>query len=404
MTLLPPAPVASTFEAPDRRTRVRSLISWAVVVLLVLGGAFLSIRVATTAPTWHDALDPEGVGDTGAMALAEILRGEGVTVEVHRSRIEAAAAVDDDTTLVMANPVTLTDEGVEELIGSADRVVFLSAGTHLLSLLSIGDNAAGAGTPVSARCDAPEFAQVGTIRPDRMFSPADGVQGCFQEADGDGAAVLIDDSDGVRRTVIDGARLFSNARLAEDGNAALGLALLGQTSKVVWYVPSYEDTDIQTEEPETLGSLTPDWLTPAILLLLTAGLAAGLWRGRRFGPLVAESLPVTVRASETMHGRARLTAKAGDAMHAAEALRDGSRRRLARRLGLAVTADADEIADAAADRLRIPRGSLHDLLAGTLPADDPSLILFARQLADLEASVDSSRVLPDTHPEDTRDR
>ena len=396
MTTLVPDSVASTVEAPDRKTRIRSLVGWAVVVALVVGGAFLAIRVATTAPSWHDALDPEGVGDTGSMALAEILRRQGVEVEVHRSRIDAAAAVDDDTTLVMANPVTLTDDGVEELISSAERVVFLSAGTHLLSLLDMGDNAAGAGSAVSARCDVPEFAQVGTIRPDRMFAPADGVQGCFRDSEGDGAAVLIDDSDGVRRTVVDGARLFSNARLAEDGNAALGLALLGQTSKVVWYVPSYEDTDIEAESPETLGTLTPDWLTPAILLLLLTGLAAGLWRGRRFGPLVAESLPVTVRASETMHGRARLTARAGDAAHAAEALRDGSRRRLAKRLGLAVTATADEIADAAADRLRIPRGSLQNLLAGDLPRDDTSLILYARQLAELEASVDNSRALPDT--------
>lgn len=396
MTTLVPDSVAATVEAPDRKTRIRSLVGWAVVVALVVGGAFLAIRVATTAPSWHDALDPEGVGDTGSMALAEILRRQGVEVEVHRSRIDAAAAVDDDATLVMANPVTLTDDGVEELISSAERVVFLSAGTHLLSLLDMGDNAAGAGSAVSARCDVAEFAQVGMIRPDRMFAPADGVQGCFRDSEGDGAAVLIDDSDGVRRTVVDGARLFSNARLAEDGNAALGLALLGQTSKVVWYVPSYEDTDIEAESPETLGTLTPDWLTPAILLLLMTGLAAGLWRGRRFGPLVAESLPVTVRASETMHGRARLTARAGDAAHAAEALRDGSRRRLAKRLGLAVTATADEIADAAADRLRTPRGSLQNLLAGDLPRDDTSLILYARQLAELEASVDNSRALPDT--------
>ncbi len=39
------------------------------------------------------------------------------------------------------------------------------------------------------------------------------------------------------------------------------------------------------------------------------GIAAAFWRGRRFGPLVVENLPVTVRASETMLGRARLYEK-----------------------------------------------------------------------------------------------
>jgi hypothetical protein len=392
----------STVERPPRRRRIRAIVGWLVVAALLVGGAFVMLRVAVSQPAWRDALDPEGVGDTGAMALAEILRDQGVEVSVYRSRAEARAAVDDDTTLVMANPVTLTDEGVQELIAPADRVVFLSSGTHLLNLLAMGDNAPGSSEPVSAQCDAPEFAKVGTIRPDRLFAPADGVEGCF--GDDDASAVLISEDDGARRTVVEGARLFSNGYLAENGNAALGLALLGQTGKVAWYVPSFEDTDFEADAPETLGSLTPDWLTPAILLLLLAGVAAALWRGRRFGPLVAETLPVTVRASETMHGRARLTAKAGDSAHAAEALRDGSRRRLAQRLGLAVTATPDEIADAAADRLRIPRGSLQNLLAGPLPADDRSLILYARQLAELETSVDASRTLPDTHPEDHRDR
>lgn len=392
----------STAETPPRRARVRALIGWALVAVLVIGGAFMMIRVAASAPTWRGALDPEGVGDTGAMALAEILRDQGVEVEVHRSRAEARRAIDANTTLVMANPVTLSDEGVAELVAPAERVVFLSTGTHLLGLFDLGENGTTGSEPVSALCDLPEFAKVGTIRPDRAFVPADGVQGCFGDAEG--AAVLVSDDDGVRISAVEGARLFSNARLAENGNAALGLALLGQTDKVVWYVPSFEDTDYEGDAPETLGSLTPDWLTPAIILLLITGLAAALWRGRRFGPLVAETLPVMVRASETMHGRARLTAKAADSAHAAEAVRDGSRRRIAQRLGLAANATPDEIADAAADRLRIPRGSLHDLLAGPLPADDASLILFARQLAECEASVDASHSLPDTPPEDPRDR
>lgn len=385
---------ATTAEAPPTAKRIRTLIAWAVVVALLIGGAFMMIRVGVSSPSWRDALDPEGVGDTGAMALAEILRDQGVEVEVHRSRTAAGAAVDENTTLVMANPVTLTDEGITELVAPADRVVFLSSGTHLLSLFDLGENGVTGSEPVSAQCDLPEFAKVGTIRPDRAFVPADGVEGCFGDADG--AAVLVSERDGVRISVVEGARLFGNARLAENGNAALALALLGQTEKVVWYVPSFEDTDYEGEAPETLGSLTPDWLTPAIILLLITGVAAALWRGRRFGPLVAETLPVMVRASETMHGRARLTAKAADSAHAAEALRDGSRRRLAKRLGLAVNATPDEIADAAADRLRIPRGSLQHLLAGPLPADDRSLIPFARQLAELETSVDASHSQPDT--------
>lgn len=390
MTVLaqPDSSATTTAERVPRGRRLRSLIGWAIVVALVLGGVFVAIQVGVRMPDQRGALDPESVGDSGSMALAQILADQGVEVSVHRSRAEARAALDDDSTLVMANPYTLTDEGIEELIGPADRVVFLSSSTHLLTLLGIGENAPSDAAAVAAGCDVPEFADVGTIRPDRLFSPADGVEGCF--GSDDASAVLLDESDGTTRIVVEGARLFGNAYLAEDGNAALGLSLLGQTDRVVWYVPSFTDTDIEGKTPDTLGSLTPGWVTPAILLLIVAGLCVALWRGRRFGPLVAEMLPVTVRASETMHGRARLTAKAGDAAHAADALRDGSRRRLARRLGLAVNAEPAEIADAAADRLRIPRGSLNDLIAGAAPVDDPALIDLARRLQELESAVDDS--------------
>jgi hypothetical protein len=380
---------AEPSTAEVRPRRLRAIVGWAIVVALVLLVAFVAMRVSASGPGAMGTLDPEGRDDGGALALAEILRDQGVEVSVHRSRADARAAIDDESTLVLTNPYSLTDDALTELLDPADRVVFLSTGTHLLNVLDIGENAPGSSSPASAGCDVAEFAEVGTIRADRFFSPADGVEGCFGNSDG--VAVLVDDRGDDRAVaVVEGTRLFSNAYLAENGNAALALSLLGQTERVVWYVPSFGDTDIEGQSPDTLGSLTPPWVTPVILLLLVAGVAAAVWRGQRFGPLVAETLPVTVRASETMHGRARLTAKAADAPHAGQALRDGAQRRLARRLGLAVHASADEVADAASDRLRIPRGTLQALLAGPLPADDAALVELARRLDDLETAVETN--------------
>ncbi|MBQ3359526.1 MAG: hypothetical protein IJG47_11590, partial [Microbacterium sp.] len=287
-------------------------------------------------------------------------------------------------------------------------------GAHLPDDLDLGAYSAAPLAELDAQCTAGEFAEVGTIEPDRLMTPHSGVEWCF--GDEEGAAVLIDDSDGRRTSIVDGSRLFSNAYLAENGNAALALALLGQTDRVVWYVPSLGDSDLEATSPDTLGTLTPPWVTPAIILLMLSGAAAALWRGRRFGPLVAETLPVTVRASETMHGRARLTAKAADAPHAALAIRDGAQRRLARRLGLTARATSDEVADAASDRLRIPRGTLQALLAGPLPTDDAALVELARRLADLEEAVEkthrtaratdapSAHTPSTTEAEETRDR
>lgn len=386
------APSSTVIRTPGR---LRAVLGWLIVAALVIGAALIAGRVAASNPAARGSLDPEGNNDAGALAIAEILRHQGIEITVTRTRAEVAAAADADTTLVMAAPYSLSDDAVLDLVAGAtragaNRVVFLSSSARMLRLLDLGTDATAFGdAPLTAECDLPELAKVGEVRPERLFQPANGVTGCFADADGN-VGLLVKDSDGLRTSMIDGSNLFSNAYLAEDGNAALGLALLGQTAKIVWYVPSFSDSDIEGESIDSLGSLTPGWVTPAIILLLLAGVVVTISRGQRFGPLVAETLPVTVRASETMHGRARLTAKAADAAHAAESLRDGSIRRLARRLGLTAGAAGAEVADAAADRLRVPRGSLHDLLVGSLPTNDTELIDISRRLAAVEAAVDTA--------------
>jgi hypothetical protein len=384
------APERAPSTAVRQKGRLRSALGWVAIAVLVVVFALFVGSITISAPDSRGALDPESADESGALALAELLRDHGIDITVTRTRSEAAAALDSDSTLVMADPYALSDEAVEDLIAPADRTVILSSASRLLRILELGENApATSESDVSAQCDLPELADVGTVRPDRFFTPAAGITGCYTDADGAGA-LLVDDRGDRRVALIEGSSLFGNERLAENGNAALGLALLGQSDRVVWYVPSFEDSDIEAQSIDTLAARTPDWVTPAILLLLLAGIVAGIARGQRFGPLVAETLPVTVRASETMHGRARLTAKAADAAHAARALRDGSLRRLAARLGLTARSTPAEIADAASDRLRIPRGALHQLLAGDLPANDSELIDTARRLAELETAVETA--------------
>ena len=80
-------------------------------------------------------------------------------------------------------------------------------------------------------------------------------------------------------------------------------------------------------------------MTWIVLQLCLVVLLVALWKGRRIGPLVAERLPVVVRASETVEGRGRLyrSRRAGD--RAADALRTATLQRLLPRLGLGPNAD-----------------------------------------------------------------
>nr|WP_281370342.1 DUF4350 domain-containing protein [Microbacterium pseudoresistens] len=362
-------------------------MGWILLAVVVLAVAVVSLSFATTAPARASGFDPESAGFSGTRALAEIVRDAGVEVVVVRNRAAAVQHLDDRSTLVLADPYPLSDEAALELVGSAERTVLLTASSRMLRLLDLGENASGTSDPVGPSCDEAGFARVGTIVPDRMFRAADDVTTCF--GDGDAAAVLVADREGSRVTLVDGSRLLTNEHLAEHGNAALGMALLGQSERVVWYVPSFSDSDISDADAEaTLGELTPGWVSPVIVLLLLTAVVAGIWRGRRFGPLVAETLPVTVRASETMQGRARLTARGGDARHAAAELRTGTLARLAARLSMPESAGVAAIADATADRIRTSRDSVRAVLEAPLPTSDAELVADARRLAALETAVD----------------
>ncbi len=384
----PPEESGGTLIRDPRR--LRRALGWLLIVALVIVVAGAGLLLTVPSGSQRQTYDPELPGPGGTRALAEILRQQGVRVDVVRSRSEAANLLDGHTTLVMSDPYTLSDGAVQALLGRAHDVVLLTASARMLRILGLGSySSAPSPARAQADCDVAAFARIGSIAPGQLFQADPGVTACFGDADG--AAVLLRDGGSGRRAIVDGTELFTNARLAEDGNAALGLALLGAQPHLVWYVPSYQDSDRTDADPEkSLADLTPGWVTPAIALLMLTALLAAVWRGRRFGPLVAETLPVTVRASETMLGRARLTAKAADAAHAAEALRAGTTARLAKHLGLAARADPGTVADAAADRIRADRAACRTLLTGALPATDAALVPYARSLTDLETAVEDA--------------
>ena len=116
-------------------------------------------------------------------------------------------------------------------------------------------------------------------------------------------------------------------------------------------------------------------------------LAAAFWRGRRFGPLVVEDLPVTVRASETMEGRARLYAKGSARLRAVDSLRIGAVQRVARACGLPATATVDAVVLAAADLTGRPPSEVHAILVGEIPRTDAEMVRLSDALLTLERAA-----------------
>jgi hypothetical protein len=178
---------------------------------------------------------------------------------------------------------------------------------------------------------------------------------------------------------------LTNGVVLQQGNAAYALALLGPSDRLVWYLPSVADLSTDGETPPT-----PGWVAPTVLLLLVTTVVAGVWRGRRFGPLIVENLPVVVRASETMEGRARLYQRSSARLRALDAIRMGTVSRLARRVGLPSAATVREVADAAAALLGRDARAVHALLLDEEPVGDADLVRLSDGLLELERAVDQA--------------
>jgi hypothetical protein len=201
----------------------------------------------------------------------------------------------------------------------------------------------------------------------------------------------------VRVLLLADREAFTNEHITAAGNAAVALGALGSAADLVWFQQSAFDP-AATAGAKTLQDLTPPWVTPLVVLLLVAGLAAALWKGRRLGPIVVEALPVIVRSRETVEGRARLYNRSRARLHAADSLRIGAIRRIAPNLGLSRTASVEEIVDAASRLLGRSRETIGAVLLTADPANDAELVRLSDDLARLESAIRAAAVPGFTAP------
>jgi len=186
---------------------------------------------------------------------------------------------------------------------------------------------------------------------------------------------------GRRLTVVGTTDAFDNEHVSQRGNAALALTLLGDNSRLVWYLPTIDDSSISGP---SIAQLTPAWVGSVFALLIVAAIVAAFWRGRRLGPLVVENLPVVVRASETMEGRARLYQKGAARLHALDALRIGAVSRLATLCGLSRLATVDDVIAAVATVTTRDPAGIRSLLLTAEPRTDRDLVRLSDELLELE--------------------
>jgi hypothetical protein len=189
-------------------------------------------------------------------------------------------------------------------------------------------------------------------------------------------------------TVLGSGSVLSNGGLAVAGDAALALNLLRTTPRVVWLVPGPRPAAGRTGR-RSLASLVPAPVYEVALQLGVVVLLTALWRMRRFGPLVAEPLPATVRACETVEGHGRLYRSRRARDRAAAALREAALGRIAARLGLPRGTPAGAVSQELAVRTGRGADGIQAILSGPVPGDDAALVRLAADLDALEEQVNT---------------
>ena len=386
--------------SPRARGWRRRWVLVAVLAAAVVAVAFLFVSQGP-GPASSAPLDPRNPTANGAQALARVLESQGVRVVVARGEAELErAGVDADTTVVVTRTAPLaesTTKGLARLASRAERLVLVAPDRSVLRYLApevtVTEARRAAQDLVATDCGTSDVRPGETLSRSQVeYTSSLADAACFTH---DRASVYLSLA---RRGVtppmvlLGSTSMPANDQITDASNAAVMLRALGHSGRVVWYVPSRED--VPAGDDAGLGSLVPRWLGPVLALGGFAFLGLVLWRGRRFGRLVPEPLPVVVRAVETTESRGRLYRRARDASRAGATLQGATRTRLADYLGL--PRPNPSISSRGADQALVSAvsaatgrqvGEVGALLLGPPPTRDDHLLGLAAELAALEKEV-----------------
>ena len=360
---------------------------WIALGIIAIVG-FAALSAWLTAPRLGGRMDPRATSPLGGHALAELLRDRGVEVVIADTIDDVERAARPDALLLVAETANIRGEALLGRLAAipGDRLL-LEPVPPARESLSPGVRTSSQGLPnTTPDCTLPEANRAGTawLEAATTYDQAGTtpVTRCY------GGAVVRYDSDGRTITVAGTADFMTNGGLLEDGNAALAMNLAGTRPRLIWFAPQRMQGD--SAEGATIAELIPDAAVWVVIQLAVVVALLALWQGRRLGPLVAERLPVVVRASETVEGRARLYRSTRARGQAAAALRAAALHRLTPRLGMGANASQQAVAAAVAQRCGRDDRTVHAILYGPPPETDTDLLNLAHSLDDIERQVSTS--------------
>ena len=359
-----------------------------VLLGLIAVTVFAAVSAWLTTPRLGGRMDPRATSPTGAHALVTLVRDSGVDVVI-ADTVEDVERLARPGSLVLIAQThnTRGDDLLRRLAAvPGDRLVIepTVAAREALAPGILVDSDGSADT--EPNCQLREANRAGAARIDGAATYARGGEApltrCY------GGALVRYESNGRTVTVVGGSDFMTNDGLLKDGDAALAMNLVGARDRLIWFAPQRIQGDATAGA--TITDLIPKAVTWVVAQLCLVVALLAVWQGRRLGPLVAERVPVVVRASETAEGRARLYRSTRARGQAAIALRTAALERMTPRLGMGAPASDDAVITAVAARCRTDDRHVHHVLFGPAPASDAELLQLAQALDDIERQVNQS--------------
>jgi hypothetical protein len=358
---------------------------WWILIALVAICVVAAIATYLTAPRPGGQLDPVATGPDGGHALVALLRDRGVAVVQVNTVDEAVNATRPGSLLLFGETQRVTNEPLlKRLADASGDLLLVEPTSRARAALSPGIRSAGTGSADDApNCGLREANRAGTVDfgPSNIFRAVGDttLTSCYGGA-------LVRYRDGDRSvTVLGSTGFMTNGGLLRAGNAALAMNLAGEHSRLVWFAPQHSEGGSSAKGK--IFDLIPENVTWVIVQLWLTVILVAMWKGRRIGPLVAEDLPVVVRASETTEGRGRLYRSRRARDRAAQALRTATLQRLLPRLGLGADAQPPALLQAIAGRRGSDPEMLWHIFFGPPPSTDADLVELTRALDDVERQV-----------------
>jgi hypothetical protein len=331
------------------------------------------------------AYDPTSTSASGTKALVDTLRRLDVDVGVDAgaptARTTALLVLVDGMSDAQRDAISSwVDQGGTLVVADRDSPLnpFRAARPTFLGFVR---------RDLARHCSVPALEQVGhVVIPKaallRVRPPA---TGCFTSGE-DGWLVTQPQGRG-NLVALGGADAFTNSSLGDGDNGLLAVTLLAPTrSAHVQVLP----LPAPGGGRKTLADLISANVKLALLQLGVAFVVYALWRARRLGRPVPELQPVEIPGSELVAAVGRLFQRAHSRAHAADLVRDGARRSLAQRMGLAPDAPVTEVAEAVALRTGRSPDDVHAVLAGPEPVDERALVMVTQETERLTREVSSA--------------